>query len=52
MKSISFSEDVFEERRWCWQCPECGYMNESPDDISYEYEVDCQKCCKEIKVEE
>ena len=36
--------NVFEEITYVWECPECGLMNEEPEDPRDYGVYDCEQC--------
>lgn len=44
--------EITEETRYVWECPKCGYYNETPDDPNYEESVFCEneECSTDFKL--
>lgn len=44
--------DIFQEIRYCWECPVCGDFNEECDEPDYEYSYVCDGCAHEEILED
>jgi hypothetical protein len=43
-------DEIGEEVRYCWECPECKDWNESTENPDYEEKVICDYCYETFKL--